>query len=94
MSMFLCSNCDLMKDADDGCEECGKPGGLICQDCLSEFPEVDAHPTGQPTPHRGWDWAATFDHYDGAPDSFNRHEIGYGATRGEAIKDLLDNYEA
>ena len=42
-----------------------------------------------PVPSRGFDWSAIDgDSYDGAPDSPNRNEIGYGATEEEAIKDL------
>lgn len=91
MSMFICARCDGFRDADDGCEEYGKHD-LICVDCLSEFDEIEAAPTGQPTPVRAWDWAATTVNYDGAPDSGNRHQIGYGATRGEAIRDLIENH--
>jgi hypothetical protein len=33
--MFLCANCDNLRDADDGCEE--RPGNaLICVDCAAE----------------------------------------------------------
>jgi hypothetical protein len=42
-----------------------------------------------PIPMRCYDYAATFDNYDGAPDSSNRNMIGYGATREEAIAELL-----
>ena len=33
------------------------------------------------------------DTYDGASDSANRSHIGWGATKGEAAADLLENYE-
>lgn len=43
-----------------------------------------------PIPVRGFDWAAIDeDTYDGAPDSNNRHQIGYGRTRNAAIEDLM-----
>lgn len=41
-----------------------------------------------PIPERGFDWSATFDGYDGAPDA---HDIiGRGPTELAAIADLLD----
>ena len=45
-----------------------------------------------PIPLRQFDWSATYDDYDGAPDSGNRGEIGYGRTEQEAIDDLKENY--
>ena len=43
-----------------------------------------------PIPIRECDWCAwDDDNYDGAPDSPNRHMVGYGATEQEAINDLL-----
>jgi hypothetical protein len=37
MSMFLCADCDNLRDADDGCEEAPGPGfRLICQACADE----------------------------------------------------------
>ncbi len=42
----------------------------------------------KPIPMRGFDWIATFDDYDGAPDSGNSHMVGCGATEEEAILDL------
>lgn len=43
-----------------------------------------------PIPDRRFDWLAIDDDtYDGAPDSGNRAEIGYGRTEEEAIADLL-----
>jgi hypothetical protein len=43
-----------------------------------------------PIPLRQFDWSAVDDNtYDGAPDSGNRHQIGYGRTEDEAIVDLL-----
>lgn len=42
-----------------------------------------------PIPVRLFDWSAIdSDTYDGAPDSPNRNQIGYGATEQEAIEDL------
>lgn len=40
-----------------------------------------------PIPDRRFDWQATFDDYDGAPDA--RRPIGRGSTEREAIADLL-----
>jgi hypothetical protein len=41
-------------------------------------------------PTRAFDYAAIDDdRYDGAPDSCNRGQVGYGATEEEAIADLL-----
>ena len=45
-----------------------------------------------PIPVRTMDWCATYDSYDGAPDSPNRGEIGYGETEQEAIDDLVNNF--
>lgn len=45
-----------------------------------------------PIPDRRFDWVATFDDYDGAPDSANRGHIGYGRTEAEAIADLIENF--
>lgn len=41
-----------------------------------------------PIPHRGADWSAVFDGYDGAPDA--NDIIGRGPTELAAIADLLD----
>lgn len=42
-----------------------------------------------PIPDRSYDWCAVDDDtYDGAPDSGNRHHVGYGATEQEAVDDL------
>lgn len=44
----------------------------------------------KPIPTDRFDWSATdADTYDGAPDSGNRNQVGYGATEAEAIADLL-----
>jgi hypothetical protein len=43
----------------------------------------------KPFPVRTYDWEAIdADTYDGAPDSPNRLQIGYGETREEAIAAL------
>lgn len=34
-------------------------------------------------------WIATFDNYDGAPDSASRNLIGFGTTKEQAIEALL-----
>jgi len=36
MSMFLCTACDNLSDADEGCEEDATGFGLICADCADE----------------------------------------------------------
>ena len=45
----------------------------------------------KPIPPRQFDWSAVVDDdsYDGAPDSGNRHQVGYGATEQAAVDDLL-----
>ncbi len=89
MSLFLCRRCDQFADPDDGCEEYGKTG-LICADCLAKFPEIKTSFVYPPIPIRSFDWSAVTDDYDGAPDG--KGYVGSGATRGEAIKDLIDNH--
>ncbi len=43
----------------------------------------------KPVPSRQYDWSAIDDErYDGAEDSSNRNQIGYGATETEAIQRL------
>lgn len=44
-----------------------------------------------PIPERAWDWRATFDDYDGAPDA--HCPIGYGPTEISAIADLMEQEE-
>lgn len=41
-----------------------------------------------PIPDRRFDWCATFDDYDGAPDA-GFQPVGYGHTEQDAIHDLL-----
>lgn len=41
-----------------------------------------------PIPIRDFDWHATFDNYDGAPDG--GHPIGAGRTKKEAVEGLID----
>ena len=44
-----------------------------------------------PIPTRRFDWLAYDDNtYDGAPDSGTRNQIGHGATKQEAIADLME----
>lgn len=90
MSMFICGRCDAYRDADDGCDEWGKHG-LICADCLDQFPEIRTTHTYPPIPIRSFDWHAFTDDYDGAPDA-GPQAVGSGPTRGEAIKDLIENH--
>lgn len=44
-----------------------------------------------PIPTTDYDWRATFDDYDGAPDS--HCPIGYGPTERAAVDDLLDQHQ-
>ncbi len=44
MSMFLCQQCDQMRDSDDGCEE-GANFGLICEACISDRDDHEAYHT-------------------------------------------------
>ena len=37
-----------------------------------------------------YEFVAVFDDYDGAPDSSNRYEVGYGLTHEEAVQDLQE----
>jgi len=44
-----------------------------------------------PVPSRDYDWSAIdSDTYDGAKDSSNRHQVGYGRTEREAIANLME----
>lgn len=45
--------------------------------------------TGIAPPDCAWS-AIDANTYDGAPDSANRHQIGFGRTREEAIADLME----
>lgn len=47
-----------------------------------------------PIPMRHFDWSAIDRNtYDGAEDSANRHQIGWGRTEQEAIADLLEQLD-
>lgn len=47
-----------------------------------------------PIPLRCFDWSAIdADTYDGATDSPNRHQIGYGKTENEAIENLKEQLD-
>lgn len=47
----------------------------------------------KPIPTSKFDWSAVdSDTYDGAPDTHPACPIGYGATEGEAIVDLLEHF--
>ena len=37
-------------------------------------------------------WCATFDSYDGAPDSGNKQRMGFGSDMGDAVHDLVMNF--
>jgi len=41
-----------------------------------------------PVPTRAFDWSATDEDYDGAPDSATRHRVARGATREACIADI------
>ncbi len=41
-----------------------------------------------PIPTRAYDWSATDQDYDGAPDSAVRGRVAYGPTRDACIKDI------
>lgn len=48
----------------------------------------------KPIPTTRFDWSAVNSStYDGAEDSSNRHQVGYGSTEQEAIDDLLQILE-
>jgi len=48
----------------------------------------------KPIPSRNFDWSATdWNTYDGAPDSGNAHQVGYGRTAEAALAGLLDILE-
>lgn len=48
----------------------------------------------KPIPDRNFDWSAIDDDtYDGADDSTTRNQIGWGATREDAIADLKEQVE-
>ena len=44
-----------------------------------------------PIPDRGYDWHATTDNYDGAPDAGPQFE-GWGPTKREALNNLLQDF--
>lgn len=47
-----------------------------------------------PIPMRQFDWSAVdADTYDGAEDSKNRNQIGFGHTEKEAIADLMEKLD-
>ncbi len=48
----------------------------------------------KPIPTDAYDWSAVDDDtYDGAPDSGNRNQVGYGATEAEAVADLMEQLD-
>jgi hypothetical protein len=55
--------------------------------------KIVTHYDPKPIPMRQFDWTAVTDNYDGAPDSSNRHQVGYGRTEQEAIDDLKSHLE-
>lgn len=48
----------------------------------------------KPIPLRAFDWTAYDEEtYDGAEDSSTRGQVGYGATREEAVTDLMEKID-
>lgn len=41
-----------------------------------------------PIPFRGFDWSATDEDYDGAPDSAGKNRVAYGATAEGCIEEI------
>lgn len=91
MSLFECARCGSPRDSDDGCEEYGKHY-LICRDCLQTFPKIHVEHVYPPIPVRQFDWSAVTENYDGAPDAGPQFH-GTGATRGEAIQNLIEQLD-
>ncbi len=55
---------------------------------------IVTHYDPKPIPDRRFDWIAYDEStYDGAEDSSNRHQIGYGRTKAEAVADLNEKLE-
>jgi hypothetical protein len=46
MSLFLCGECDQIRDSDDGCEE--TRGLLICVECADDLAEEGLYPPDRP----------------------------------------------
>ncbi len=56
--------------------------------------DIVTHYAPPPIPVRHFDWSATDRNtYDGAPDSANRYQIGWGETEQAAIADLLEKLD-
>lgn len=53
---------------------------------------IHCEEAGNPTPMRGWDYIASLDSYDGAPDG-GPQLYGRGATMLEAIAELMERIE-
>lgn len=51
-------------------------------------PKIVTEYWAKPIPLRQFDWSAVTDNYDGAEDSGNRGQIGFGRTEAEAVADL------
>ncbi len=81
MSIRYCGACDDAFDSDHHDHE------TVCKRCLAGISTQYVYP---PIPIRDFDWVATFDHYDGAPDSGWRSKLsGHGKTEDEAIINLI-----
>jgi hypothetical protein len=59
MSIFLCHECQNLRDADDGCEATEDGLNLICIDCMEDAAIEAEHA----------EWAASRSQYDAAAQS-------------------------
>ena len=55
-------------------------------------PKIVTRFWAKPIPINNFDWQATLDDYDGAPDA-GWQPIGHGATEAEAIADLQEQLD-
>lgn len=51
--------------------------------------KIETNHWRKPIPTSAFDWTATLDSYDGAPDA-GHQPIGFGSTEQEAVSDLLE----
>lgn len=55
---------------------------------------IITHHVHPPIPTKAYDWAATLDGYDGAPDATGIYSfVGHGETEQEAIDSLKEQIE-
>jgi hypothetical protein len=71
-----------LAELDTRCPACNTSGFEVVR-AITDFEP-------KPIPFRGFDWIATLEGYDGAPDSPTRHQVGYGSTQVEALADLQE----